>query len=209
MPENSDNTDANRNKHVELLKLNLGCGQRHLGGYINVDKYGSPDLRHDLETFPWPWDNDSVSEIKLIHVLEHLGQSTQTYLDIIKEMYRVCRHEASIHIIVPHHRHQYFFDDPTHVRAITPMGMELFSKRLNRSWVEGGAANSPLGLYLDVNFELKSVILHPSQDWFRLHPEEPVDTTMLMRESNIYNNLIEQIEMELIVIKEEEPHQSI
>ena len=107
---------------MEPIKLNLGCGERHLDGYVNVDKFGTPDLCHDLETFPWPWDDLSVIEIQLIHVLEHLGQSTAVYLEIIKEIYRICQNGARIRIIVPHYRHQYFYDDPTHVRAINPHG---------------------------------------------------------------------------------------
>ena len=63
-----------------LLKLNLGCGQHHREGYINVDKYGSPDILHDLETFPWPWRDNSVKEILLYHVLEHLGQAESSQL---------------------------------------------------------------------------------------------------------------------------------
>ncbi|MGH7999079.1 MAG: hypothetical protein ACREPR_06535 [Brasilonema sp.] len=43
------------------LRLNLGCGAKRLDGYINVDKFGTPDLRFDLETFPYPWANDSVA----------------------------------------------------------------------------------------------------------------------------------------------------
>jgi hypothetical protein len=35
------------------IKLNLGCGKNPMPGYVNVDKFGTPDVRHDLETFPW------------------------------------------------------------------------------------------------------------------------------------------------------------
>ena len=55
------------------LRLNLGCGAKHLEGYINVDKFGNPDVRLDLETFPWPWEDNSAIAIELRHVLEHLG----------------------------------------------------------------------------------------------------------------------------------------
>lgn len=183
------------------LRLNLGCGARHFEGYINVDKYGNPDVKHDLETFPWPWTDNSVIEILLIHVLEHLGQDSKTYLNIIKEMYRICQPGATIRIVVPHHRHDFFFDDPTHVRVVTPMGLSLFSQRLNRKWIEEQAANSPLGLYLGVNFELIETIYKPSSSWFDLHPEPEVDIELLLSESTYYNNLIEQIEMLLEVVK--------
>ena len=186
---------------MQGLKLNLGCGSRHFEGFVNVDKYGDPDLRLDLETFPWPWQDDTVSEIFLFHVLEHLGQTTEVYLSIIKELYRICHNGATIRIIVPHYRHQFFFDDPTHVRAVTPMGLQLFSQEANRQWMEGGFSNSPLGIYLNVDFELRSTTCKPSPDWFRLHPEEPVNIDLLIRESNIYNNLIEEIDMIVEVVK--------
>lgn len=185
------------------LRLNLGCGERHLDGYINVDKFGNPDLKHDLETFPWPWADNSVIEILLIHVLEHLGRDTNTYLGIIKEMYRVCQPGAKVRIIVPHHRHDYFFDDPTHVRVVTPAGLSLFSQRLNKMWIEQKAANSTLALYLGVNFELIETYYTPSSHWFNLHPEPEVDIDFLLSESIYYNNLIEQIEMALEIVKDD------
>ena len=185
------------------LKLNLGCGEKRFPGYINVDKFGSPDIKHDLESFPWPWGKNTVSEIQLIHVLEHLGKDVEIYFGIFKEMYRVCNHKAKIRIVVPHFRHHFFYDDPTHVRVVTPLGLQLFSKKANALWVKQGGANSPLGLYLDIDFELKQTILQPSSDWFRLHPGNNVDVKLLQQEANIYNNLIEQYDMLLEVIKGE------
>ncbi|NEO86316.1 MAG: hypothetical protein F6J87_18980 [Spirulina sp. SIO3F2] len=183
------------------LRLNLGSGQRPLEGYLNVDKYGEPDLRWDLETCPWPWDDNSVSEIKLIHVLEHLGQQTETYLNIIQEMYRVCAPDATIHIIVPHHRHDNFVHDPTHVRAITPSGLQMFSRQLNQEWQAKGCANTPLGLYLGVDFELMQTNLVASSLWFNRYRDRAQDVQLLLQESALYNNLIEEVEMRLRVVK--------
>jgi hypothetical protein len=183
------------------LRLNLGCGMNRLDGYVNVDRHGEPDLRHDLEVVPWPWLDDSVSEVLLKHVLEHLGRDPTRYLEIMKELYRICQDGATIRIVVPHHRHEYFFNDPTHVRAVTAEGMNLFSQRLNRKWIAQGFSHSPLGIYLGIDFEVIDVKLKPSELWRRLYPQRPVDTTALLQQSALHNNLVEEVQMTVQAVK--------
>ena len=67
------------------MKLNLGCGSKILDGYVNVDKYSyyEPDIIHDLEKFPYPFEDNSIDEIFLSHVLEHIGQSPEIFMKII------------------------------------------------------------------------------------------------------------------------------
>ena len=185
---------------VDLL-LNLGCGTKRLADYVNVDKFGEPDLLFDLETFPYPWENNSVAEIEMHHVLEHLGQQTKIYLKIIQEIYRICQSEARVHITVPHHRSDRFYHDPTHVRPITPVGLSMFSKRLNQEWQARGKAFTLLALYLDVDFELTDVVYTPSEVWLERYPDKATDTDLLLKESEIYSNLIKDVEMTLIAIK--------
>ena len=92
------------------MKLNLGSGSKKIEGYINLDKYNTfkPDIVHDLEKFPYPFENDSVTHILLSHVLEHLGQNPDVFNSIIKELYRICVNKAFIDIRVPHPRHDDF-----------------------------------------------------------------------------------------------------
>ena len=182
-----------------MLKLNLGCGEDHKPGYVNVDKYGNPDLIHDLEKFPWPWEDCSVGEILLKHVIEHLGERTETYLNIVKELYRICCPGAKVYIMVPHPRHDDFSDDPTHVRMVTPQGLSLFSKRKNHEWIERGFSNTPLGIYLDVDFEIINVE----------HIFDPVWAEILKNKDNIfisqaikrYNNVVREIRMIIKALK--------
>ena len=183
------------------LYLNLGCGSRLMAGYINVDKFGEPDLKLDLETFPWPWDSNSVSRIELCHVLEHLGAQVDIYRQIIQELYRICEPGAIVHIVVPHHRHDDMFHDPTHVRPITPFGLSMFSQSLNRQWQQQGNASTPLGLYWDVNFELKETQFVPSELWDRWKRDRPGDDMDLLQQSSLYNNLIREVDMTLVAIK--------
>jgi hypothetical protein len=183
------------------IKLNLGCGENRIEGYVNVDKFGHPDVKRDLEHFPWPWQDNTVQEVRLCHVLEHLGQKSETFLAIMKELYRVCAPNAKINIAVPHPRHDFFLGDPTHVRPIIPETLSLFSKRLNREWAAAGDSNSQLGLYLDVDFELVSAQFVPDPAWEHelkhgLGPDSPIFVAMKR-----HNNVIKEIKIQLRVIK--------
>ena len=183
------------------LRLNLGCGAKHLEGYINVDKFGNPDVRLDLETFPWPWEDNSAIAIELLHVLEHLGQQTEVYLKIIQEIYRICKAGAKVHVRVPHHRHDDLLHDPTHVRAITPFGLSMFSQKLNQEWQARGDATTPLGLYLNVNFDLVETIYIPSELWYSREGDRASDKDYLLEQSKLYNNLIREVDMTLVAVK--------
>ncbi len=185
-----------------LLRLNLGCGQNLMAGFLNVDKFGEPELRFDLETFPWPWEDNSVEIVNLSHVLEHLGESTDTYFKIIQELYRICRHNASIYINVPHPRHDDFLSDPSHVRVVTPDGLNLFSKRLNHEWGQQGAANSPLALYLDVDFEVINTNYVLDEPWLTRYKNGELTETEARQAILFYNNVVKQLEIELKVIKD-------
>jgi hypothetical protein len=185
----------------EKLRLNLGCGENKLAGYVNVDKHGRPDLKHDLESFPWPWQTGSVSEIVLSHVLEHLGETTEVYFQILKELYRICRTDAVIRITVPHPRHDDFIIDPTHVRQITPEGLGLLSKKNNREWIRDGFANSPIGLQLDVDFVISGVKMNLEQQWLDRLNAKQLDQAGLQEALRNFNNVVKEIQIEMRVVK--------
>ena len=142
------------------MRLNLGCGTRHREGFVNVDRFPEcrPDELVNLESLPWPWPDDCAEEVSLIHCLEHLGASTDVFLGIMRELYRICRHGAVVEIHVPHPRHDFYLGDPTHVRPITPETLSLFDRQLNDQWAAtGSSAATPLARYLRVDFAITDV----------------------------------------------------
>jgi hypothetical protein len=186
------------------MKLNLGCGQNRIEGYVNVDSQPAcaPDEVVDLERFPWPFADNSVDEIMMNHVLEHLGADTRTFFGIVKELYRVCKPDATVRINVPHPRHDHFIGDPTHVRVVSPLVLSLFSKRLNREWAEQRAANSPLGLYLDVDFELVSTKLIVEEAWVaELSANGVLDMARVHEAAARYNNVVIEYRMVIRAVK--------
>lgn len=75
------------------LKLNLGCGDKILPGYVNVDVVESragmkPDVICDLHDLA-PFDDASADEILSVHVVEHFWR--WEIRDVLREWVRVLK----------------------------------------------------------------------------------------------------------------------
>jgi SAM-dependent methyltransferase len=75
------------------LRLNLGCGDKHLHGYVNVDVASSragvqPDVQCDLRDLK-RFATDSADEILAVHVVEHFWR--WEIVDVLREWVRTLR----------------------------------------------------------------------------------------------------------------------
>lgn len=186
------------------MKLNLGAGNKKVDGFISVDKFPSPttDLVFDLETTPWPWADNSVGQVMLIHALEHMGQNTDNYLNIIRELYRICRNRAEILIHVPHPRHDNFIGDPTHVRAITPQQLTLFDRQLNDAWVKGGISSAtPLAHYLNVDLQITNITTVLDPIYHQKYATGELTLDEINQKARELNNVIGEYHITLMVRK--------
>ena len=86
-----------------MKKLNLGCGDKILPGYINVDVVESragfkPDVLCDLHHLT-AFEDGSVDEILSVHVVEHFWR--WEVLDVLREWTRVLKPGATMILECP------------------------------------------------------------------------------------------------------------
>lgn len=141
---------------MNKIKIDLGCGYKHVPGFLRIDgdMNCKPDYLVNLETDVLPFEDNSVSEVRATHILEHIGEG---FFHLLQEIYRVCEDGALVYIEVPHHLHITFFADPTHQRPITAEGLRLFSKKHNLNEIKRNGASSTLALMHNVDFEIIKV----------------------------------------------------
>lgn len=173
----------------KLEQLNLGCGTNKKEGFVNVDKFGNPDQKVDLEEFPWPWKTASISVIEMSHTLEHLGATVNLYFKIWQELYRVLKPEGLVKITVPHFRHDFFANDPTHVRVVLPEGLRLFDQSFNKHCEENHWANSQLGRYLEIDFKVTAEEFRVDKQTKAWLEKRTIDTEALRYYVNIYEEI--------------------
>jgi SAM-dependent methyltransferase len=94
------------------MKIDFGCGQRKKDGYVGVDSLSFPgvDVVHDLNIFPYPFDDSAADDIWMDNVLEHLDQP----LKVMEEIFRISRNGGRVVVGVPYFRSFYAIIDPTH-----------------------------------------------------------------------------------------------
>ena len=124
-----------------------------LEGFVNVDRYSGPriDRVHDLDVHPWPFEDESVTELRAFDVYEHVVDP----LGFMAEVWRVCRPQASVRLRTTKWDTRQSYTDPTHRRFLTEEsfdywipGTEFHRKygagysegkhfRLDRVWTDG------------------------------------------------------------------------
>ena len=85
---------------ITSRKLNIGSGEFPKPGYVNVDYFSNtpPDVSHNLDQFPYPFEDNSFEIIEADHVLEHL----QHVFDVMRELHRISAPGGMVRIRVPH-----------------------------------------------------------------------------------------------------------
>ena len=111
--------------------LDIGCGLNKYPGSVGVDvvDVNEVDVRHDLDSFPYPIESDSFDVILLRNVIEHIHD----VVGLMEEIHRVASNGADLLISTPHFSSLYSYQDPTHVRHMALDSMDYFVEDTDHS----------------------------------------------------------------------------
>ena len=118
-----------------MKKLNVGCGEKILEGYVNIDIVKTPGVTvvHNLNKFPYPFQDSEFDEIYADNVLEHL----QDTIRIMQELHRIMRPGGILVVKVPHFTSHDAWAHPQHTRAFAIDSFDFFVKGTARHTVDG------------------------------------------------------------------------
>lgn len=156
------------------MKLNLGTGNQPKEGYTNIDilRLKGVDIIHDLDKFPYPFKDNSIDEIYTEYTLEHLKDIIRT----LKELYRICKPNATIEIIVPHFTAHRMFGDLTHHQFFSYTSFDNFCNigdKRNTSYDKSlrfGMIEKRIGFYQKGKKGINTKFLLPLEKIFNLIP---------------------------------------
>lgn len=135
------------------------------------------------------------------HSLEHMGHAPEVFINLMRELWRVCAHRARVHIHVPDPRHDDFLGDPTHVRPITLDVLGLFSQSFNRECARSGAPNTPLGVIHGIDFEVESHQRVFDTPWAQMLEQGKITTAELEQSARKFNNVVREHRFVLVALK--------
>lgn len=97
-----------------IAKLNMGCGTKVIPGCTTIDFNAAynPDHVHDLNQYPYPFEDSTFDFVFCSQVIEHLNDTVKT----LEEIARITKNDGLVYIGVPHYSSRIAFADPTHVR---------------------------------------------------------------------------------------------
>ncbi len=115
-------------------KLNIGCGNNILDGWVNLDISALPgvDVVHDVEKLPLPFPDEQFDEILCQDILEHVE-----YVPVLRDIYRIMKKGGSLTIRVPHFASKHNFIDPTHKKMFSINTFDFFVKDSSEQYGRG------------------------------------------------------------------------
>lgn len=187
------------NEDKVLKRLNLGSGLNKFDGYLNVDKseLTRPDQVVDLNVTPWPWKDNEFGHIVAKDILEHLGDTPDHFIEILKEMYRISDNGAIWEVQVPHWRCDIALDDVTHKRCLTLGSFMMFNQKKIFDRIQENPSDSLLAFEHGIDLEICDVKFEYLPHWQERVKRGEISEEELNYALNTFNNVA--LSMKLLI----------
>lgn len=151
-----------------VIRLDFGCGPNKREGFTGVDARqfdGKVDVVLDLTATwnatgnfkPWPWEDNSVTEVFSAHFLEHLKPMERVHF--ANELYRILIPDGVATIVTPSAFSERAYGDMTHQ---WPPVVGFWYYYLDKGW---RAANAPHNDFYNCDFHATwGFTLHPGMN---------------------------------------------
>jgi SAM-dependent methyltransferase len=98
---------------------------------LDIDPSCKPDVVHDLDMLPYPFDEDSFDEVHAYEVLEHCGRqgNWKFFFAQFSEFWRILKPDGLFVATVPMWDSEWAWGDPGHTRVITKGSLMFLDQR--------------------------------------------------------------------------------
>lgn len=162
--------------------LDVGCGLNKTEGSIGIDFVALPevDVIWNLNTFPWPFENETFDEIIFNHSITHLDD----IVGVMNEIHRISKPGAKVVIVTPHFSSDNMFTDPTMKFFMGIRSMDYFSNT-------NSTLSKKYGYYIKTRFNIEFKKIY----FYKSDLKNPVDKILnvLFRPFDVIFNRIPRI----------------
>lgn len=124
-----------------MKRLNFGCGTDYREGWVNLDVARLPkvDVVHDINQFPYPFEDNEFDYILARHALEHVphhiaGYGKDGFILVMEEFHRILKPGGTLEAVSPYYEADSVWQDPTHTRPMHPEVFSYFSDGVKWSY---------------------------------------------------------------------------
>jgi hypothetical protein len=140
---------------------------------LDHDPNCQPDVLHDLEKLPYPFEDNTFDELHAYHILEHVGQQGdwRFFFDQFTELWRITKPDGLLFGVVPHSASAWVWGDPSHTRSIQSESLLFLDQKSYEN--VGKSTMSDFRHYYKASWELRNHKVEGEEYLFILQAKKP------------------------------------
>lgn len=117
------------------MRVDLGCGNKKMKGCIGVDiaPLEGVDIVHDLRSYPYPFEDNSIDYINMDSIIEHLPDTFR----VMEEIHRILKPGGIVRIITGYWNHHDSISSPQHVTFFDEKTWQYFTREHREYYFKG------------------------------------------------------------------------